>query len=224
MSDIPYHFLSGFIALTVPLLFVAVLLDKGDTRRIILYFCWGTFASVLSFNLNNFFGLSLLQSARMTTSVAPVVEEICKGLPVLLFLNRKKYPHINKTIVLCAMSSGVGFSVLETMYYFSTSSREVSDLLALVVRVLTTSLMHCTVTAIFGIGLLLLQRQRQMIVPIIFGLTALCTSLHALFNLLLDTRLAILALIMPVVLFLGCWMVMSKTNSVNRGIVEEEDD
>ena len=210
MGDIQYHFFSGFIAVTVPLLFIAVLLDKGDTRQIIFFFCWGTFASVLSYNLNNFFGFSLLQADRLTTSIAPIVEEICKSLPVLLFLNRSKYPNINKTIILCAMASGVGFSILETMYYFSVSSREITDLLVLMIRVLTTSLMHSTVTAIFSIGLLLFQKQRQMIVPVIFGLIALSTNLHALFNLLLDTNFAIIAFIMPAALFCVCKLAMSR--------------
>ncbi|MDR1465149.1 MAG: PrsW family intramembrane metalloprotease [Oscillospiraceae bacterium] len=210
MGELNFQFLSAFIAMTIPLLFVAVMLGKGDNRRIILYFRWGLFAGVLAYNLNNLLNSGWEQTERIPLTIAPMMEEICKGLPVLLFLNRKKYPALTKVVILCAMASGVGFSIQESMYYFAMSGRAVPDILALVVRTLTTALMHGMTTAAFGIGLLVTQKQRSMRLPLIFGLFAACASVHALFNLLLTTQLAWLAAIMPIAMFFGGWVFVRK--------------
>jgi len=209
MDDLPFQFLSSFIAITIPLIFVGFMLGKSDARRIILYFCWGTFAGILAYNLNNYFGSTWEQAERMTTSIAPMIEEICKGLPVLLFLTRKKPPQITTLIVICAMASGIGFSVQESMYYFAASPREIGDIATLVIRTLTTALMHGMTTAAFGIGLMVLaQKQRHTLIPLIFGLLAFCASTHALFNLLLQTRFAVIGVTMPIAMFFAGWVFL----------------
>ena len=206
MGELSYQFLGSFIAMAVPLLFLALILDDPGSRRIVLYFCWGAFAGVLAYNLNNFFGSTFEQAQRIHLSIAPPVEEICKILPVLLFLNRKKYPRVTKLVVFCAMAVGVGFSIQESMYYFAASSREIGDLTALVIRTMTTALMHGMTAAAFGIGLLLLHNRRHLLFPLIFGLLALSVSIHALFNLLLQTHFAAIALVMPITMFAAGWM------------------
>lgn len=224
MSELQFQFISAFIAMAIPLLFVAFMLDKGDSRRIILYFCWGLLAGVLAYNLNNLLGQSMEQAEKMSVSIAPMIEEICKSLPVLLFLNNKKYPNATKLIVFCAMASGVGFSIQESMYYFAMSSREAGDLLALVMRTLTTALMHGMVTAAFGIGLMLTQKLRQIRIPVIFGLFAVCASTHALFNLLLQTYLAIIAILMPVFMFIAGWIyIRGSENDENSCTINKNE-
>ena len=153
----------------------------------------------------------------MTVSIAPMIEEICKGLPILLFLNRKKYPSITKSIVFCALASGVGFSIQESMYYFAVSGREMSDVFALAVRTTTAAPMHGMTTAAFGIGLMLLQKQRAMLAPVILGLLAFSASIHALFNLLLQTRLAWVAMIMPIAMYFAGWYYIRNLDEESPG-------
>ena len=208
MGELQFQFIGTFIALAIPLLFVVFMLGRGDSRRIILYFCWGLFAGVLAFNLNNM--LSAGQVNRLVLSIAPLIEEVLKGLPVLLFLNTGKYPRITRLVVYCAMASGIGFSVQESLYFFALSSHAMSDLLALVFRTLTTALMHGMTTAAFGIGLLVTQKLMLAHIPVIFGLFAFCACVHALFNLLLQTDLAVIAVLMPVAMFFAAWIFMRR--------------
>jgi len=217
MND--FQFLSSFIAIAVPMLFLVLMLENKSSRQVILFFSWGLFAGILAFNLNNLFGVTRDQAERMTISIAPMIEEVCKGLPVLLFLNKKKYPHLTKHIVFCALASGIGFSVQESLFYYSMSSHNVIDVLLLTVRVLTTSLMHGMVTAAFGIGIMVLQKQRSMLVPVIFGLFALCVGIHSLFNLLMHTWMAWLSMLIPIVMFFAGWMFLRNYNSVHKGDV-----
>lgn len=189
--------------MVIPLLFIVFMLDDKKSRQIILFFCWGIFAGILSFNLNNLFGGNTEQAQRMTVSIAPIIEEICKGLPVLLLVLIRKQPQQSiRLIVLCALASGVGFSIQESIYYFATSSREVMDIWLLVIRTMTTSPMHGITTAAFGIGLMISYKQKHVLVPLVFGLLALCASVHALFNMLLQTEFALIAMIMPIGIFL----------------------
>lgn len=203
MDELSFQFLSIFIAMVIPLLFIVFMLDDKKSRQIILFFCWGIFAGILSFNLNNLFGGNTEQAQRMTVSIAPIIEEICKGLPVLLLVLIRKQPQQSiRLIVLCALASGVGFSIQESIYYFATSSREVMDIWLLVIRTMTTSPMHGITTAAFGIGLMISYKQKHVLVPLVFGLLALCASVHALFNMLLQTEFALIAMIMPIGIFL----------------------
>ena len=77
-----------------------------------------------------------------------------------------------------------------------------SDLVTLVVRTLTTALMHGMATGIFGMGLMILQGQRCILLPVVFGLLTVSTGIHALFNLLLPTNAAVVAMLIPIGLYL----------------------
>lgn len=205
MSEVSYELIGNSIAVAIPLLFLAFILDSKDGRQVVLFFCWGFFAGVLAFHLNNYFAPGQSHAQRLTLSIAPLIEEICKGAPLLLFLNRRRYPRITKLIVFCAMASGIGFSIQESMYYFTVSSRELSDIADLVTRSFTTALMHGTTTAAVGIGLMLLNEHKKLLVPLVFGLFALSATIHALFNLLLLTDLAVVAAIIPIAMLIAGW-------------------
>jgi RsiW-degrading membrane proteinase PrsW (M82 family) len=207
-----FQFLSSFIAIAIPMLFIVFMLENKSSRQIIMFFCWGIFAGILAFNLNNLLGTTREQADRMTVSIAPMIEEVCKGLPLLFIVMRKKLSYNNKQIVFCGLASGIGFSVQESMYFFTISSREIIDVLMLIVRVLTTSLMHGMVTAAFGIGLMLLHKQRSMLIPVIFGLFALCASVHSLFNLLMHTWMAWLSMLMPISMLFAGWVFIRNYN------------
>jgi len=217
MDSVTIQLLGGCISAIIPMLFVARMVREVNSRRIILYFCWGVFASLLSYGGNMFFGAAQDSLERVARSVAPIIEEVCKGLPVLLFLRKIKHPRITGQIVYCALASGVGFSILESIYYFSISTGSTIDVILLIIRALTTTLMHGMSTAVLGIGLLILQKQRHILLPSVFSLFALSACIHALFNLLLPTRLAALAMLMPIGLYFAGLIFMKNEGDENNG-------
>ncbi|MCL2088494.1 MAG: PrsW family intramembrane metalloprotease [Oscillospiraceae bacterium] len=209
MDSITTQILGVCTAIIIPLVFVAVMIKDRVSRRIILYFCWGTFAGFLSFLCNDYFAQSQEQTMRITTAVAPIVEEFFKAIPLLLFLNRKRSAQAGEVIIYCALASGVGFSIQESIYYFSMSAGMAGDIATLVIRTMTTALMHGMATAIFGMGMALLQKQRHILLPVLFGLLTLSTAIHALFNLLLPTNAAVVAVLMPVGLYFAGLIFLS---------------
>ena len=208
-------------AIIIPLLFVAAVIKDKSSRHIILFFCWGTLTGFLAFIGNGIFSgawsLGMAPEERLPTAIAPIVEEFLKALPLLLLLNQKKHPHIGMSVVYCALASGAGFSVQETIFYFSMSQGTAPDLLVLIIRTLTTALMHGMATGIFGLGLMILQKQRHILLPVIFGLLAVSTSIHALFNLLLPTNAAIIAMLIPVGLYLAGLAVLAGMTGPETG-------
>lgn len=210
MGELTFQFISNFIAITIPLFFVAIMIGDKNSKRIILFFCWGTFAAALAYNINSTLGMNWESSQQVSLIIAPVVEETCKALPVLLFLNRKKYPQLTRNIVFCAMAAGIGFSIQESMYYFAVSSREVADIFILVLRTLTTALMHGMTTTTIGMGLLIVNRRRYMAIPLFLGLLVFAICIHGLYNYLLQTNLYLVAMLIPVVMFAAVWMYIQR--------------
>jgi RsiW-degrading membrane proteinase PrsW (M82 family) len=93
-------------------------------------------------------------------------------------------------IIYCAMASGIGFSVQETLYYFSTLTliTGVTEFIPLFMRIVTTCLMHGMSTAVIGFGIVLTSQFKSIRIPMILGLFALSATIHSLFNILLTTR------------------------------------
>lgn len=209
MAEASFQFLAVHLAISIPVLLLAVLLWRREVAVVSGYFCWGLLAGVLAFWLNT--RLALGESAQaVTLSLAPMVEEALKGLPLLLLLRRDRLGRSPRLAVVCGMATGLAFSVQEGLFYFAESSRELVDIFTLAVRMSTTSLMHGMTTCFFAIGLVRLHRHREVLDAVVIGLFAIVASLHALFNLLLQTWLAPVTLIMPWAMFLACWAVLRR--------------
>lgn len=200
-------------AAVIPVLFLLFVVKERKARYILAFFCWGIFSVALAFIVNTWFGLHTGQPGRVSTSVAPIVEETLKALPLLLFLGKKQVEKFDRNLVLyCAFAAGIGFSVVETIYYFSTTSVAGSGaghLFPIIMRTVTTCLMHGMATAILGFGIAVTIGYKMVRAPMLLGLLALAATLHSLFNILLDTRLAIVALLLPLVLYVLGLLLLS---------------
>lgn len=200
----------------IPLLFLVVMVRDKYSKYILLYFGWGLVSVLFAFVFNEFFAAIPGQTYRVSSDIAPIVEETVKSLPLLLFLRSKNLN--SRLLIYCAMASGIGFSVQETLYYFTsfTSSPDISVLFPVLVRTITTCLMHGMCTAAIGIGITITSEYKAIRVPMLLGLLALSATIHSLFNILINTRLAFISLIMPAILYFIGLAILSETNSNNE--------
>lgn len=199
----------GFVlAVLIPVLFLLFMIKDENARRVLGYFSWGVFSVFFAFMINSYFQDSVIQASRLSQDIAPIVEETLKALPLLLFLIRP--PGCRSLILYCAMASGIGFSIQETLYYFVSQASNRPDWLSwlpVLVRTMTTCLMHGMNTAVIGFGLMITLEHKQLRIPMLSGLLALAAVIHSLYNVLINTRLAIFALLMPAILyFLGLFL------------------
>lgn len=218
-SDIP-----GFtFSMLIPMLFLSAMIKNRRSRYILLYFCWGLLTVIFAYILNEWFSGDTSLSSTLTSDIAPIIEETVKALPLLLFF-RKRDDDDSNLIIYCAMASGIGFSVQETLYYFTsfTTNPGLSSLFPLLMRTVTTCLMHGMSTAVIGFGFVITSRYKGIRIPMILGLLSLSATIHSLYNILITTRLAIIALLMPAVLFFMGLSLLSKDDEEPEGGLNNE--
>jgi protease PrsW len=171
--------------------------EKEPRLLLGVVFIWGAvIAAGGAFLLNTFFGASfyiLTESETLTnltvgSMIAPIVEEILKGLAVLIifFLFRHEFDSILDGIIYAAIVA-LGFAATENTYYiyqFGYLENGWPGFFSLVfIRVVLVGWQHPFYTAFFGIGLArarLSRRRRHMILYPLLGLflAMLTHSLH----------------------------------------------
>ncbi len=144
-------------------------------------FIWGAavflFVSLLNRNLLR---LELVEQLTLVQFIAPITEEILKGL-LFVFLFRK----INFTYfvdgAIYGFAVGIGFAVLENYEYIANF--ESAALSIAIGRVISTNLIHASATALVGIafGLARFQKGLRLIGQILAGLLV-AMALHVMFN------------------------------------------
>jgi hypothetical protein len=85
-----------------------------------------------------------------TIAIAPVVEEITKGIFLLITVTNKKFDNITDGIVYGG-AIGLGFGMTENFLYFISYGTTISNWITIVIiRTLFSAVMHCVSTATFG--------------------------------------------------------------------------
>ncbi len=196
--------LEFYLAASLPLFFLLVFLEGGQ-RRVLAFLAWGLTAAVIAYyvnyNLYQVLGSTLVAPG---VTLAPIVEEFLKALPlfVLLLAFGRRY---SKELLVLAMASGFGFAILENYVFVTHFALEGAGAVAYaVMRGITTSVMHGCMTAIIGYGIFLTYGfSRRSLPSILFGLYTVAVMIHALYNLLIEhTGVGrLLAIDLPLLLF-----------------------
>lgn len=156
-------------------------------------FIWGAAVATFGALLLNTAADLLLMSAGsgptvVSVVVAPLVEELFKGLAVLLvfLLRRHEFDGVVDGLVYAGLV-GVGFAFVENILYLGTAlAEDGSQGLAatFVVRCLFSPFAHPLFTSATGIGIGLAARSRRTSVQVLAPLTGylVAVSLHSLWN------------------------------------------
>ncbi len=192
------------ICMVAPLLLLMTLLNK-PSRLLLGFVLGGMVLAVCAYELNslahNLFGLS---GAELSIKAAPVIEEILKALPVLFFAILVSDDR--KQVLQLSMAVGIGFAILENAFLLITYADQVSIGWA-VVRGVSTSLSHGICTMIVGCGIIFVHKQKKLFYTGTFALLAAAMTLHAIFNLLIQSPYDYVALALPIVLYAVFWIV-----------------
>ena len=194
---------SGFIGFGTALLFAYVLywLDRYEKEPLPLLggvFLWGAVVAAGSaFLINTILGVgiyvftgSIVATDLATGSViAPLVEEILKGLAVLgvFLVFRSEFDSILDGIIYAGVAA-LGFAATENAYYIYTYGFQQggwNGLFTLTfIRVILVGWQHPFYTAFFGIGLALARLNRSWFVKILASLVGLSLAMftHAFHN------------------------------------------
>lgn len=198
------------ICMVVPLLLLMTMLNK-QSRLLLGFVLGGMVLAVCAYEINSLVCvLFQLSGQELSITAAPMIEEILKALPVLFFAILVSDDR--KLVLQLAMASGIGFAILENAFLLITYVDQV-DIGWAIVRGVSTSLSHGICTMIVGCGIVFVRKQKKLFYTGTFALLAAAMTLHAIFNLLIQSPFDYVALALPIIIYLIYWIVKLQSDA-----------
>lgn len=192
------------ICMVAPLLLMLPLINR-QARLILGFVLGGMILAACAYELNTLAcRLFHMSGPELSIQAAPVIEEILKALPVLFFAILVSDDE--KLVLQLAMATGIGFAILENAFLLITYADQVNVGWAMI-RGVSTSLSHGLCTMIIGCGIIFVRKKRKLFYTGTFALLAAAMTLHALFNLLIQSQYDYVALALPIVFYSVFWIV-----------------
>jgi protease PrsW len=220
---------SAFAAI-IPMLLYLVLIWKFDRydrepfKLVFVNYLWGALGAIVlallgSFLLSTIASFVIKDAIQLSRFgaivVAPVVEEITKGLFLLITITSKKFDNITDGIVYGG-AIGLGFGMTENFLYFiSNTDNLASWIMLIIIRSMFSAVMHCVSTATLG-AFLALAKFKPIIQKITFALTGLIIAMliHSIWNYSLSNKenayLGFLFMIGSVIIFIASYHLSLK--------------
>ncbi len=196
--------IASLLAAIVPISFYLFFLWKYDryepepVGNVIKHFLWGAIGAILfGIIISSFFVIdnNFNYSTNKVTSlfgivlVAPIVEEIGKGLFLIRSAKKNYFDNMTDGIVYGG-AIGLGFGMTENFMYFLMYNNDFSNWLSIVIiRTMFSATMHAIATATFGAALALAKfsdnKTKKLLFPL-FGIL-LAIIFHATWNFLVSS-------------------------------------
>lgn len=201
MGDLIYVL---YMCIAVPMVLMLIILDNKN-RWIMLYLFIGLTIGLPSAIVNRFCLATFADhnSFYLSSTFAPIVEELMKGIPVILLFTLDKKQSKEQAIA-CAFACGVGFAMFENIVYFYKNA-QVVDLFWAFKRGIGASLMHSLTTGWIAFGVVTLRNNKKLFWSGLFSFTMVAMVYHGAFNSMIMSRSRVLndiAAFMPIVTFL----------------------
>ena len=164
-------------------LIVALAFTKGKTKRFIGSFVVGMLACLFAAYIGGFWELKAALGREDTSIfISPVVEEIVKFIPMLLYVFMFE-PNDEELILTCT-GLGTGFATFENLCQLLAAGSE--SLPYILIRGFAVGIMHIVSVLIMTFAFIMLRRKSALSVAVIMGGLSLSTSVHSLYNLLVS--------------------------------------
>ncbi len=189
------------LAYLLPIGFLAVFIGNLG-KKFILYLLWGCIAAIPIYFLMPVLTTQFTEIVSPAVTLSPVFEEFFKALPLAIpvVLGSRSS---NRDMLVYAMASGIGFSIIENWMLFSPENM---SFFALVIRSFSTSLMHGCTCGVIGYGIVLISDVNRKAVPaLLLGFFMVAVIIHAFYNLnalYFGVAGILIDLVLPILLFL----------------------
>lgn len=208
----------AFLCIAVALGMMLPLMEQR-TRRIVLFMIMGMFCCLFVSELNSIvlraFGGDVLY---VTTTVTPVMEEIVKALPILYYAI--VISDDQRRLIGSSYALGVGFALLENVIVLMQHIDEVTIPWALI-RGFGAGLVHGLCTVMVGFGISYVRRQRKLFRVGTYALLTAAIIYHAIYNLLVQNRLQIAGILLPVLTYIPAVWLLDK--SLRRDAAKQKE-
>ena len=211
----------------IPMILYLILIWKFDKYErepfglVLKCYLWGAigaiffailFSEILSESISIFVINKNALNKIVTIYIAPFVEEITKGIFLLILITNKNFDNITDGLVYGA-AIGLGFGMTENLFYFLSYGKSMSDLLSLIlIRTLFSAVMHCVSTGTLGAFLGYAKFNKtihKIILP--FGGLLIAMTIHFLWNLTVSYRstagIGFIFILFSIILFIGVYSI-----------------
>jgi RsiW-degrading membrane proteinase PrsW (M82 family) len=197
-----------FVAVFVPILLMACLIEK-KARRPIIFVLIGIFISVFASEINGLLiDLLPMSTFEITIIVTPITEEILKAIPILVFataLSAKK-----EALFTASMAVGIGFAVLENAFYLLNDAS--FNMLDAIIRAFGAGLMHGMCTLLVGVGISFVKKRSKLFIVGTFALMSTAITYHGIYNMLIQSDFQVIGVLLPISTYLPfiVWRIKNK--------------
>ena len=170
------------ICVTVPLL-VALAFTRCEARRFVAAVITGMGVCLMAAYISGFINALTGYGEEMTAIyISPVVEEMLKLMPLLLYLFLLSPD--DTPLLLAAVGVGTGFAIFENCCYLATP--EMRSFAFVAVRGFAVGVMHVVSAVSLALGLTLVRRFQALTLEGVIGALSLSMTFHGLYNLLVS--------------------------------------
>ena len=169
-----------YVCLAAPLL-IAVICAKGRGRPMMFFVLVGLTACLLSSYISTFLAAVYeIDYAAATITIAPIVEETMKLLPILFYL--LVFEPGKEEVPACVFMTACGFATLENVCYLVLNGT--NQFFNLLIRGFGTGAMHVICGVIMIMGIMAFWESRWLRAAGIVGLLATSITYHGIYNML----------------------------------------
>ena len=183
-----------FISIFIPIMLMANLIEKR-ARLPLVFVLVGIFISLFAAEINSSLrSLLPLSHYELTITVTPMTEEVLKALPILFYalvISDKA-----ETLFTASMATGIGFAVLENIYYLFHV--ETWNILDATLRAFGTGLMHGMCTLLVGVGVTFVKKKRKLFWVGTFALLSTAIIYHGIYNMLVQSHYVVIGYLLPI--------------------------
>ena len=189
-----------YLCIVLPMIPVLFALRDKYSKRFLLFSIIGLSVCLVSAQINTLL-INELDMDRLNYSitVSPINEEILKAIPLIIFA--LAFAKKGDQIIPLAFAVGIGFGILENIIIYCNNMATLTVSWA-IIRGIGASLMHSACTAMTAMGFSYVFNNNKSHLEGILGLFALAILYHATFNAFVQSEYNIVALIMPILLFI----------------------
>ncbi len=210
-----------YLCIVLPMIPILFALRDKFSRRFLLFSIIGLSICLVSAQINTL----LIEKIGMDTlnysiTISPINEEILKAIPLIIFT--LAFAKKGDQMIPLAFAVGIGFGILENIIIYCNNMATLTVSWA-IIRGIGASLMHSACTAMIAMGFSYVFNNNKSHLEGIIGLFALAILYHATFNAFVQSDYRIVALIMPVLLFIPINIIEYKKKKYFEHLEEEKN-
>lgn len=203
-----------FICLIIPLSMMLFVFKK-ESRTLLIFLLLGIITCLVSGICDEYVFQSYnMDRYYLTVNITPMIEEILKAIPILLYAFIRK-PKTNKLLE-CSIALGIGFATLENFCIMYASGENISILFA-IFRGAGTGLMHGISTLMVGFALSYASKNKLIILPGTVAALSCAIIFHSIYNILVQSNFSLIGIILPLVCYIPLIIILN-------GRKEEENE